>query len=307
VGDPSFDLGVTGLALLAFLGDGHTDTDGQYADNVRRGLHFLLANQAEDGRVGGRDLNWIYEHAIATTVFCEAYALTRSPRARDAATRAVDFLQKARNPDLAWRYQRNGENDTSVTAWCVMALHVADRAGLKTDPQALVGASKWVEKMTEPNWGKVGYIEQGGPPARLEKNAKRFPDYKTGSMTAAGILIRVIAGADPRADEMIRKGLDGCLEVPPTWNPENGSIDMYYWYQGSLAVFQCGGTHWRKWNEAMVDALVKHQHAKSNGARGGSWDPLDPWGDVGGRVYSTALLTMCLEVYYRYDRVFGVK
>ncbi len=30
--------------------------------------------------------------------------------------------------------------------------------------------------------------------------------------------------------------------------------------------------------------------------------PLDPWGDEGGRVYSTALMTMCLEVYYRYDR-----
>ena len=27
----------------------------------------------------------------------------------------------------------------------------------------------------------------------------------------------------------------------------------------------------------------------------GSWDPLDPWGADGGRVYSTALLTMCVE------------
>ena len=34
---------------------------------------------------------------------------------------------------------------------------------------------------------------------------------------------------------------------------------------------------------------------------------LPPWGDEGGRVYSTALLTMCLEVYYRYGRVFGTK
>ena len=37
----------------------------------------------------------------------------------------------------------------------------------------------------------------------------------------------------------------------------------------------------------------------------GSWDPIDPWGGDGGRVYSTALLAMCLEVYYRYDRVIG--
>jgi hypothetical protein len=35
----------------------------------------------------------------------------------------------------------------------------------------------------------------------------------------------------------------------------------------------------------------------------GSWDPSGPWGTAGGRVYSTALLTLCLEVTYRYERV----
>ena len=39
----------------------------------------------------------------------------------------------------------------------------------------------------------------------------------------------------------------------------------------------------------------------------GSWDPLDPWSPEGGRVYSTAILTMCLEVYYRYERVAGTR
>ena len=39
----------------------------------------------------------------------------------------------------------------------------------------------------------------------------------------------------------------------------------------------------------------------------GSWDPKGPWGPDGGRVYSTAMMALCLEVYYRYDRVFGTK
>ncbi len=36
----------------------------------------------------------------------------------------------------------------------------------------------------------------------------------------------------------------------------------------------------------------------------GSWDPIGPWGGDGGRVYSTAIMALCLEVFYRYDRVF---
>ncbi|MCK6458619.1 MAG: hypothetical protein L6Q95_01835, partial [Planctomycetes bacterium] len=108
---------------------------------------------------------------------------------------------------------------------------------------------------------------------------------------------------------MVKKGADLCCDTYglPKWNPDTGSIDMYYWYWGSLALFQVGGTHWRKWNEAIVETVVKHQHPMGSGSRTGSWDPLDPWGPDGGRVYSTAMLTMCLEVYYRYDRVSGVK
>jgi hypothetical protein len=305
-GDPRFDVGVTGLALLAFLGAGHTDNGGPYADNVRRGLHFLIASRAEDGWIAGADPSYaIYEHAIAAAALSEAYGMTRSPRARDAAQRAVNVLQRARNPHLAWRYASNGENDTSVTAWCTLALHAARTAGLTIDPEAFKGARAWVEIATEENFGQVGYVEKGGPPARLERHKGRFPHERTQSMTAAGVFIRIVTGEDPMASEMVRRGSDLCVDLPPTWNPDNGSIDMYYWHWGTLAMFQVGGTHWRKWNEAMVEAVVKHQHKKDSGSRTGSWDPIDPWGEDGGRVYSTAMLTMCCEVYYRYD--FGVK
>jgi hypothetical protein len=39
----------------------------------------------------------------------------------------------------------------------------------------------------------------------------------------------------------------------------------------------------------------------SNGSLAGSWSPDGLWGGYGGRIYSTALATMCLEVYYRYQ------
>ena len=49
----------------------------------------------------------------------------------------------------------------------------------------------------------------------------------------------------------------------------------------------------------MQQELLASQ-VRTGGAKG-SWPPSTLWGGYGGRVYSTALATMCLEVYYRYD------
>ncbi len=52
------------------------------------------------------------------------------------------------------------------------------------------------------------------------------------------------------------------------------------------------------WNAAVRDVLVAEQVTK--GSNIGSWDPKGPWGPYGGRVYSTAMAALCLEVYARY-------
>ena len=165
---------------------------------------------------------------------------------------------------------------------------------------------RFVDKMTDPEFGVAGYDTPGGGPARPEGLQDRFPTEKSRSMTAVAVLMRVFLGEAPNT-KMVRMGADRCLECLPTWNPDDGSIDMYYWYYGTLAMFQVGGTTWKKWKKAMVPTVVKSQHDEGSGARTGSWDPIGPWGADGGRVYSTALQVMCLEVFYRYDRVFGMR
>ena len=56
-----------------------------------------------------------------------------------------------------------------------------------------------------------------------------------------------------------------------------------------------GGRHWKAWNKALKPAVVDSQ--RRDGDFMGSWDPAGPWGFEGGRVYSTALMALCLEVY----------
>src|SRR5262249_46349566 len=80
--------------------------------------------------------------------------------------------------------------------------------------------------------------------------------------------------------------------------PGSGLANHYYWYYATLGLYQSQGESWRRWNEALQRHLLSTQ--RRDAAWGGSWDPDPVGGQCGGRVYSTALCTLCLEVYYRF-------
>ena len=81
------------------------------------------------------------------------------------------------------------------------------------------------------------------------------------------------------------------------------SYNLYYWYYGTLAMYQHGGDAWYRWNAQVRDAVVRRQRDRGHSA--GSWDPdVSPYGAKGGRVYCTALAALSLEVYYRYLRLY---
>ncbi|MHC4469938.1 MAG: prenyltransferase/squalene oxidase repeat-containing protein [Planctomycetota bacterium] len=299
-----YDPGTTGLALLAFLGAGETHSVGMRKEKVRAGLLYLLNIQDPEGCIGPRtDHHFTYGHAIATLALAEIYGMTQDAFLRAPAQKAVDFIGKCQNPYLAWRYgKRPGDNDTSVSVWMVSALHSAKKAGLTVGPEGFDGMKAFIEKVTEPEYGRVGYTTRGNGPVRPVTMMDKYPPDKSESLTAGGIFCRVLIGQDPNKVEAIRKGVDLCLKALPVWDEESGAIDMYYWYWGTLSMFQVGGDPWATWNTSVRTALIDHQ--RKDGDEKGSWDPAGPWGPDGGRVYSTAVATLCLEVYYRYPRVF---
>jgi hypothetical protein len=159
----------------------------------------------------------------------------------------------------------------------------------------------WVSKMTEPEFGRTGYQQRGGPSSRMEGEQEQYPSDKTEALTAIGVMIRVFAGRTPKDDEFLLKGADLMVKKAPKWDVDAGTIDMYYWFWGTMAMRQVGGEFWKKWNDAMKSALVANQHPASGGCERGSWDAVGAWSVVGGRVYSTAMCCLCLESYYRMD------
>jgi len=79
--------------------------------------------------------------------------------------------------------------------------------------------------------------------------------------------------------------------------PRANDINFYFWYYGTLALYQHQGPAWKAWNRAVREILLPMQERK--GPCDGSWPPKGQWA-TGGRVVQTALATLCLEVYYRY-------
>ena len=320
-GKPLYDVGVTGLALAAYLGAGYTNRgDHDFAKTVGRGLKYLKDVQDPEGCFGPRSTQqYAYNHAAASLAMVEAYGMTGSPIFKGTAQRAVTFITQARNPYFAWRYGiKPGDNDTSITGWMgsvAMSARTINAAAIESGkPAPLVfedtpivdGIRNWLDKATDMETGRVGYLQRGTGPARPAGLVDRFPPERSESMTAVGVLLRIYGREHPAKSEIIQKGVKLCLDHLPVWNVIDGSIDMAYWHFATEALHQVGGEAWATWNDALQKALVDTQRRDTDACRFlGSWDPVGPWGPDGGRVYSTAMMALCLEAPYRYERVWA--
>jgi len=323
-GEKDYDAGVTGLALLAFLGAGYTPVSRgevndpithrvyRLGDVVKNAVDWLLNNQGPDGCIGPKVSKMVYNQSICALALSEAYGMTGTKTLKEPAQKAIDFLFQARNPGKAWRYTpKCGENDTSVTGWCVMALKSAELSGLNVGRSTLVEAKRWLDDVTDKNYGKVGYtsLEDAGVKVVIPGKNEDYTYHEV--LAAVGMVVRTFVDHD-RKDPILEMGAKLLANDSPVWDQEKKTNDYYYWYYGTLALFQFDGPdsggegkYWKGWNMAVIRALVKNQRSADAGCAEGSWDADDRWGFEGGRVYATAINALTMEVYYRYPHAFG--
>mgnify|MGYP002623976872 CR=1 FL=1 len=281
------DTGITGLVLLAFLGAGHTHQDGDYIETVRAGLEYLRRVQGADGNLGGtaRSFAFMYCHGMATLAVSEAYAMTGDSRLADVVNAAIGYTVAAQHPQTGgWRYRPwqhvpSDGGDTSQLGWQLMALRSAEMAGV-----AIPAAT---------NEGTVRFLKAVATGAHGGQATYRPGERVSRTMTAEALFCRQLMGMSRanRANDEAAAFLLGEL-------PGSGRANFYYWYYATLAMYQLGGQPWQTWNDALQETLVAGQQKR--GAKAGSWSPDSVWGGYGGRIYSTAMGTLCLEVYYRY-------
>jgi hypothetical protein len=312
IGFPDYNAGNTSLALLAFLGAGFTpESDGTYTDKlfanaIRKGFRWLAAAQDDDGCIGGKvqtSVKYMYNHAFATLALCEVYGITKNTSFRDNADRAVRFLVAAQNPGKGWRYtSRCGDNDSSLTGLCVMALRSAKNVGFPVPPSCFEGATAWFNEATADD-GHVGYVDRES----MYITAGPEPFMIHATTTALGMTNCFLA--EGKKDSLRLKSGMALLtkDLPRSdvlW------VDLYYWHQGTVAMCLLDGLdgmRWKTWQTALLAALEYIKRHDSDGCRAGSWYPEDYWSKEGGRVYSTAINTLTLEICHQYESVYCLR
>ncbi len=292
-GEACYDVGVTALAVLAFEGAGYSHMSDGYGENVQRGLKWLASLQDAEGCIGGRDKKYLYAHAIATLAVIQDFHMTKSPMLRQVAQRAVRFVIETQTMGAGWRYiPERKQSDTSVTTWMALCLAAARREGIEVPETAWAGIRIWLLKKTHAGTGRVGYRERDDRGARLADGVEKFPPQE--AMAACGLLCRLAAGRKTGDIDVTKKVAERLRACPPTWDDAGTRIDQYYWFFGTLAATSADLGVREVWDPALKRTLAGRQTKEGCGR--GSWEPVDPWGRVGGRVYSTAMGALALEL-----------
>ncbi|MDA9962797.1 hypothetical protein N9D63_07910 [Opitutales bacterium] len=284
-GQKNHDIASTSFALLCYFGWGAKhNKDGPYRETVEKGVQWLM-DQAKKGDFTNGQHNGMYDHGVATLALAEAYGLTKDPSLRETLQQAVDFVVAAQNKSHgAWDYRPKSKRmDTSVSGWQLMALKSADLAGIDIPADSLRLAAVWLDRVSAGSKkGIYGYDRAG---------------FKTSAMVAEGMFSQQILGNMDANHPRMKESADHMLQHLP--KNKGKQADFYYWYYGTLSSYMNKGEVWEKWNPVMREILIDRQI--KDGREEGSWDyKHGNHSKQMGRVITTAIATLSLEVYYRY-------
>jgi len=329
---PDNDMAVTALVLLAHLGTGYDHKDGDYKEGMRRALKWMRAQQNENGRFGPEHDNaFLPTHALCTAAMAECFGLSGDAALKDNCERAARHLLTLQPKDSGFARNPNGwgleaEPDVATTAWSVLALKTARIGGIELDLAAsAAGVLSFLDTVTDcvkDTEGKITDVR-----TRLRERGGEAPDYREGSfvsmptLNAMNALCRVILGDSENQTDIGKALAISAIMENAAWSERQ--VDFLHFYFASAAAYQWLGSSFRRVRKTGPDkghsewelTLVKTLNDNQRGYRPdelktgpamldefGSWDAVDAYSRQGGRVYTTAMAALCLQIYYRYKR-----
>lgn len=273
-GTVSSTTAATGIALLPFLGAGHTHVEGAHRETVNRGIYYLMSRMRPTPRGGDLSEGTMYGHGVATLALAEALGMTRDEALATYVRDAVRFIETAQDQHGGgWRYLPGQPGDTTVTAWQLAALKSAALAGVAVPSPTMDGICRFLDRVQVRRGEAYGYQSPQARPCT----------------SAVGLLCRLYTGWPEEAT--LDRGLVALAKAGP--DPDAVYLNFYL----SQALLQRDHPLWPRWNARNRDQLVTRQAA--HGHEAGSWFFADHDTAPGGRLAHTALAVLTLEVYYR--------
>ena len=273
--------GATAMALLAFYGAGYTHRSGPHQEPLNRGLYYLTRRMLQTEHGGDLQEGTMYAQGLSAIALCEAYAMSGDEDLRPFAEQAIRFILYAQDKKGGgWRYSPGEPGDTTMHGWQLMALKSATLAGIRVPSPAWHLAGEFLDSVQADGGAAYGY---------------RTPQ-RTPTTSAVGLLCRMYMGWEHEREALARGVMNLDRSGPSKTN-------VYYNYYATQVMHHYGGSPWKRWNSKMREHLIATQAAVGHEA--GSWHFEDQHGDVGGRLYTTAMAVMTLEVYYRYMPLYG--
>ncbi len=299
------DVGITSLALLAFLGAGFTPADGIELGGRPVGQVIIRAAAWIGSRQGPKGLVYapgstrpLSEHLLATYALCALEKATEGvveegarAKLKDASRRAVQIALAQQQKNAGWADAfRPPSTDTWVTSWGLLALLAARDAGIEVPRQNLLWILQWLDSVTD-----RGDLHAGYTPAKMGKVSYlgNHPYAHHDTLSASAGLARLLLEGKASGPVIAAEKLLG--RDPPSAEPMRRDYCYAFWGTQFLAHRQQRrGNDWSYWVLALERELLKIQDTSDTCALG-SWPSNDRWGPFGGTIYATALNALTLE------------
>jgi len=297
-GDEDGVIGVTSLALLAFMAAGHQEDRGEFSqgaqDVLRRGVDYLMANSLEPVRAGspvgpnGNPVGYItrggdktsrmHGHGYATQVLVLAYgsgreADPRSRRLREKIQLAIQVIENAQTITGGWGYEPKHAtaHEGSVTVTVVQALRLARDAGFVVDKRVHEAGLKYLRDSQKAD-GSFNYSLNS--------------DRSSAALTAAALT--AMYGFGEYYSKAVRRGLEYLRDKYES--PEQVRWFYYANYYAAQAFYRSGSRDWDLWEQRGVPAILAEQREE------GYWDDETSSGHSFGKPYATAFACLALSV-----------
>lgn len=284
------DVGVTSLALMAFLSGGYLPGRGQYGKVVERGTDFVLSCvDPESGYISAHHSR-MYSHAFACLFLAEICGMTHRADVRQKLQLATNLTVDSQNVHGSWRYEPNSpDSDMSITVCQIMALRAARNIGIKVPKSTIDRAYDYVIRSA-----KTGHDSERGGFNYQEKEGTRT----SFSLTAAGVATLHNTGTYDHA--LIRAGID---YLKREFDSLAASYpDHYFFWYGNYYASQVfftasdsGVDNWNNFYWRKIKPLLLRRQQEN-----GSWkNTVGP-----GPAFSTAVACIILQIPYQYLPIF---